>query len=123
MVKQSASNLFFECLVQLGLAPGLLKPQYHDPGLLDRGQAGGNRDLCLSPYGSIRGPDECFILNNEHGLISPDDLIYVLSPPVFGASGATKLIFGRFQTFSTVLSPPLSFKLSDRELCTPKEYS
>ena len=41
----------------------------------------------------------------------------------FWASGITKHLFGRFQTFPTVLNPPLSLSLCDRELCTSTEYS
>ena len=62
MVKQSASNLFFGVPRSTGGSARAPKTsQYRGPGLLDRGQAGRNRGLFLSPYGSIRGPDECFI--------------------------------------------------------------
>ena len=55
----------------------------------------------------------------EHGLVSPDDLIDVLSPPVFKLRH-NKTFFAVFQSFSTVLSPPLSLSLGDRELVPQK---
>ena len=57
----------------------------------------------------------------EHGLASPDDLIDVLGPPVLEPQAQQNLFLAVFRHFR--LSPPLSFKLSDRELCTSKEYS
>ena len=83
-----------------------ITPQYRDPGLLHRNITGPNGGLLLRPYGVVFEFGRVFHL--ERGLVSPDDLVDVLSPLVFLASGITKLMFGHFKTFLTVLSPPVS---------------